>query len=642
MRTRSAGGIAIHPSRWWRLAVTLSAALAAVASAVTAQEADRPAQQSRQAEDQAQGQPQRQPQGQSQQPAQGPSAAVPASRQAARVVVLPIRSAIDRFTVRSMERRLARAADEGAQAVVIELDTPGGEVGAVLELSDLIKNAQTPNIVAWVNNQAFSGGAIVAMACPTIVTNDPATLGDALPIQIAPVVGLIQMQPEERQKILAPLLVDLIDSARRNGYDEKLVQGFVSLGVELWLIERTRPGPNGEPVGERLFIDLAEYRMLFGEPPAARTPQIPSAKVAQADGDAPPRPDPPRDRGGQGEADRGPDSGAQPPEGDDPTAFKPAAPGLAGLDDRGEVSMGLAVDSDRPVLSEADRDAWRVVAYVTDGKAPVTMTSAQLVRYGLATAVVRDDAQLKAFFGASDLDRYEEGPFIAVARFLGNPIVRGVLMVVVLVSFFVELASPGLGVGGAIGLGAVIALLAPPAMVGMAGWWEFAAIGVGAILVVVEIFLLPGVGIAGVSGAALLFVGLIGTFVGPGGFQTRGELLAGVVAVVMALATAGVIVFFLARNFSSIPLFKSLILAESVGEQSQGVLAAMDPQTHPGPRQGEVGRAVSALRPSGKARFGEQILDVVSVGPVIVTGQRVRVVRADGFSVVVEPDEEGA
>lgn len=558
--------------------------------------------------------------------AQAPTA-VPASRQADKVVVLPVRTAIDRFTMRGLEQRIERAQSNGAQAVVIELDTPGGEVGAVLEISDLLKTSQVPIVAAWVNNTAFSGGAIIAMACDTIVTNDPATLGDAIPIQVSQLFGLQQMSEDQKQKILAPLLIDLVDSARRNGYDEKLVQGFVSLGVELWMIERTRPGPEGQPVGERMFIDLAEYRLLFGEPPTARTPQIPSAGT----GTAPPR----------SEAA----APAQPVDPQDPTAFRPAAPELGALDAERTLTQGLAVPTQRPALSEGDRGGWKVVAYVTDGKAPVTMTSEQLVRYGVATTVVRSDDELKAFFGATTMVRWEESVWMAVARFMSNPVIRGLLLVAVLVGFFVEMASPGLGVPGAIGLLALIGLLTPAAMVGMAGWWEFAALGLGVLLVLVEIFVVPGLGIPGVIGAVLLFLGLLGTFTGGGGFQTQQELLTGVVVLLLSLASAGVVIFLIAKNLGRIPGLNRLIL-QSVpadDDETPGFFDAMNPST-PKLRVsvGDVGAAVGVLRPSGRARFGEELYDVVSVGPMITDGRAIRVVEASAFRVVVEPVEESA
>ncbi len=551
-------------------------------------------------------------------------AAVPATRQADKVVVLPIRTEIDRFTLHDLKSRIERAQRENAQAIVIELDTPGGEVGAVWEITSLLKGGSTPSTVAWINDTALSGGAIIAVACDEIVTNDPAQLGDAPVIMVSPISGLVQMDEQTRQKFMAPLLTDLVDSARRNGYDEKVVQGFTSLGVELWLVERASPGPNGEPVGERLFVDLAEYRLLFGEPPEGRRATIPSAGGGSAplDADVPIVP---------------------PPDPSDPTAFRPAAPGLSRFDEQGAISGGLT-ETSRPILSEADRGQWKVVEYVSDGKAPITLTSDQLVRYGFATDVIRTDEELKAYFGASTLVRWEESGWMAVARFMSNPVIQGILLVIVLVGFFIEMASPGLGVFGAIAFLALIGFFAPAVVVGMAGWWEFAALGLGIVLVLVEVFLVPGLGVPGVIGAVLVFVGLLGTFTGGGGFQTQGELLTGVVVLLLSLASAGVIVFLFARNLGRIPGFNRLVL-QSVpidgDDENPSFFEAMAPTVaKPQLAVGALGEAVGVLRPSGRARFGDDLVDVVSVGPIIERGQAVRVVKSTAFSVVVEPADE--
>lgn len=551
-------------------------------------------------------------------------ASVPATRQADKVVVLPIRTEIDRFTLHDLRTRIERAQREGAQAVVIELDTPGGEVGAVWEITSLLKGGSMPNSVAWINDTALSGGAIIAVACDEIVTNDPAQLGDAPVIMVSPIGGLIQMDEQTRQKFMAPLLTDLVDSARRNGYDEKVVQGFTSLGVELWLVERTASGPNGEPVGERLFIDLAEYRLLFGEPPEARRATIPAAG-----GGTTPR-----------EADV---PAASPPDPNDPTAFRPAAPGLSRFDAGGAISNNLT-ETTRPVLSEGDRGQWKVVEYVSDGKAPITLTSDQLVRFGFANEVIRNDEQLKAYFGATTLVRWEESGWMAVARFMSNPVIRGILLVVILVGFFIEMASPGMGVFGALAFLALIGFFAPSAMVGMAGWWEFVALGLGVLLVLVEVFVVPGLGVPGIIGAVLVFVGLLGTFTGGGGFQTQGELLTGVVVLLLSLATAGVIVFLFAKNLGRIPGFNRLILKSlpvDGDDDSPSFFEAMSP-TMPRAKLavGAVGQAVGVLRPAGRARFGDDLVDVVSVGPIIEGGTSVRVVQSTAFSIVVEPAEQ--
>ena len=85
-------------------------------------------------------------------------------------------------------------------------------------------------------------------------------MGDAAPIAAMPLAGLIELPPAERAKLEAPLLTEVVDSARRNGYDEKLVQSFVGVRFSLWELEHRSDG-------RRLFVDANEYKAIFGSAP---------------------------------------------------------------------------------------------------------------------------------------------------------------------------------------------------------------------------------------------------------------------------------------------------------------------------------------------------------------------------------------
>ena len=109
-------------------------------------------------------------------------AVVPAARQAAIVAIIPIRGPIDAITTASVRQRLDHASQRGADAVVLELDTPGGELMATLELTNLVRTVAPPNTVAWIHPHAFSAGTIIALSAREIVTSPHATFGDAAPV----------------------------------------------------------------------------------------------------------------------------------------------------------------------------------------------------------------------------------------------------------------------------------------------------------------------------------------------------------------------------------------------------------------------------------------------------------------------------
>src|SRR5687768_12388741 len=79
------------------------------------------------------------------------------------VYVVPIRDTIDLGIAPYLARVLDEAAHADARAVVLEIDTPGGRLDAVLQMRDAILESPVPTI-AFVNRQAFSAGALVALA----------------------------------------------------------------------------------------------------------------------------------------------------------------------------------------------------------------------------------------------------------------------------------------------------------------------------------------------------------------------------------------------------------------------------------------------------------------------------------------------
>jgi len=189
-------------------------------------------------------------------------AAIPAERKASRVAILPITGAIDDVTLWSLERRMKAAREAGFDALVIELDTPGGEVGAMLDICLRIKSDAPANTVAWIKPKAYSAGTFIALSCREVVVAPGSVFGDAAPIAAMPGVGLMPLPAAERAKQESPLLDELEASATKRGDDPRLLEAFVAVDRELWLIERTSDGA-------RRFADRRDLELL-GIDPAAR------------------------------------------------------------------------------------------------------------------------------------------------------------------------------------------------------------------------------------------------------------------------------------------------------------------------------------------------------------------------------------
>jgi len=610
---------------------------------------------------------------------------VPAARAAKNVAVITIEDSINKTKAISFKRRLDEAIKGGADAIVIDINSPGGEVGAVLDICAAIKECKVTNIVAWVHPSAYSGGAIIALACKEIISSESGTLGDAAPI----VMGRA-LANTERAKILAPLLTEVVDSARLRGYDEKLVQGFVMLDVELWLIENPT-------TGQRMCVDRAEYKQLFSADPLKTSPTIAATvkpdplqqalkqdrtakekqqineaiKKAQGTpqpttpGNTPSNPPGQTPDPAQGTAPASlpgplPPAATIPPPPDtsnplvpavDPDSkFIPASPSVT-PDLAKNASKLLTTPSKRLILTSADKSSWRVVEYISDGNALFTLKRAELQRYGLAQSgagaggAVNNDDDLKAYFGATNLSRLDMSVFESVAEFLGEGamsfVIRGFFVVLFLICLFIEITHPGLVVPAAIAIFSLLVVLAPTILLGAGGWWQVAAIIVGIGMLLLEMFVLPGLGIFGIGGVLLLFAGLLGAFLPVGSSSlfpdspgARTDLAYAAITVILSFATAVVGMYFVGKNFGSLPILRNLVLDANTQEGGSGL--TVDDNAAPLVELGATGVAISVLRPSGKAQFADQIFDVIAIGGIISPGDSIRVTASDGFRVEVE------
>jgi membrane-bound ClpP family serine protease len=145
------------------------------------------------------------------------------------------------------------------------------------------------------------------------------------------------------------------------------------------------------------------------------------------------------------------------------------------------------------------------------------------------------------------------------------------------------------------------------------------------ILLAAEIFL-PGVGIAGGSGIALIILGIILTA------RTPGEAM---VMVALLFIVVGVVLAIVLRSAKKGKLSKTLIL-KSATRGEDGFRSTNDRSD----LVGRTGKPLTVLRPAGSADFNGERLDVVADGSFIPAGQTVQVIRVEGRRIVVSPDQK--
>ena len=216
-----------------------------------------------------------------------------------------------------------------------------------------------------------------------------------------------------------------------------------------------------------------------------------------------------------------------------------------------------------------------------------------------------------------------------VVRFLTIPAVSSLLMTVGLLGLLVELRTPGFAVPGAIGLAALGLFFWGQWIVQLAGFEEILLVAIGVLLIALEIFVIPGITIAGVAGVLALVAGLGLTLVGAGATSAVIIGALGRVAISLLLALAGGLA--LMRVLPKLPFGRRLVLETEV-DASHGYVSAPESDHR---WLGRTGTAMSPLRPAGIAEIDGTRVDVVSEGGFIDAGTVIEVTRVDGNRIVV-------
>jgi len=292
---------------------------------------------------------------------------------------------------------------------------------------------------------------------------------------------------------------------------------------------------------------------------------------------------------------------------------------------------------------------------VSDDKI-LTLTALQAERYDVARAVVEDRAAALEFLAKRDGVTFAGEPKVLetlwseeMVRWLNSPAVVSVLVMLALLGVYIEFSTPGLGLPGLVAAICFALLIGSKYLTGLANWVEVALFVVGVLLLMVEIFVLPGFGIAGMLGILCVLAGLFGMLVknppdslpwpqSPFDWEL---LLRGVLAMLLGFAGFVVLAMLSARYLPRMQFLSGLILAPTVrGEGSEMRVSMTSPAESEtaavNVNVGAVGEVISTLRPTGKARFGDTIVDVVATAEFLDKGTRVQIIEIHGNRVVVK------
>ena len=297
---------------------------------------------------------------------------------------------------------------------------------------------------------------------------------------------------------------------------------------------------------------------------------------------------------------------------------------------RAQMRATAEANGRRPDIAEAMVDEELAIEGVIAKGMLLTLTYTEALKFGISDGTVETIDEVLGILGRKGAPVVRAEPNWAenVVRFLTHPIVSSLLMSIGFLGLIIELKTPGWGIGGTVALIALALFFGSHYIVRLAGAGELLLFTAGIVLLILELFVLPGFGIAGVSGIGLILVSLYLSLVGRIPLVDDFTRAAYTLGLAFVIGVAGIVI--LLRVLPRTPLYKKLILA-TVENTKQGFTSA---ETF-ADIVGAHGIALSDLHPAGKAEINGRRLDVVTEGGFIEKETPVVVTEVHGSKIVV-------
>lgn len=449
--------------------------------------------------------------------------------------VLPITGAIELGLSGFLRRAIAEAKSTDAQAIILEIDTFGGRVDAAVEICKILSDAKPLRTVAYVTNQAWSAGALIALACEEIIMAPGSSIGSA-----EPRMGVGTGPEETDEKSVSAVRAKFRAVAEEHGHDPRLAEAMVDQDIEL-----------------KLVTVQDETRILTPE-------EIEQAKRRLRDRDI------------------------------------------------------------------------EIVRTITPAGKLLNLSAGEAQALGLATTLLPDRAALLAHLGLAEASVVEPEPTWSeqLVRLVTHPIASSLLLSLGMLGIFVETRTPGFGLPGILGALCIALFFWGHHLIGLANWTEVLLFVGGVILLLIELFALPGFGFVGAVGAAMMLTALFLALVKHPVVLPQvefGRAVSTISYAFLGTVALGILTLKLAPRT---PLWQRIILRERE-DRAAGYSSAVE---HLAPYVGKTGRALTMLRPAGRMEIDGEIVDVVTEGDFVEAGSRLRVVRVEGNRVIVTAD----
>ncbi|UCH13406.1 MAG: nodulation protein NfeD [Bacteroidales bacterium] len=290
-----------------------------------------------------------------------------------------------------------------------------------------------------------------------------------------------------------------------------------------------------------------------------------------------------------------------------------------------------------PKIAEAMVDPQLKVDGISDSGQVLTLTAEEALKVGYCEGLADNINSVIGLAGIEnyELKTYKPSTTEAVIVFLLNPIVRAILIILIIGGIYIEMQTPGIGFPLVVAIAAALVFFAPSYLHGLTENWEILIFIVGIVLIALEIFVIPGFGVAGVSGIILVIVGLTMSLIDNIIFEYEGlgawdKVLKAFFLVIISLFISFILSIVLSKKlFTS----KSLRLAlNTVQDKDEGYIGIDRQQKE---MIGREGLAFTVLRPSGRVEIEGEIYDAKAEIGYIDKGEKIKVTRDEAGQLYV-------
>jgi len=301
---------------------------------------------------------------------------------------------------------------------------------------------------------------------------------------------------------------------------------------------------------------------------------------------------------------------------------------------RSEMRATAEKNGRRTDIAQGMVDETIVVADLQDDSTKlVTLTAEEALKFGMADTILTSIEEVKDAFG------YKNASLITIEsnwaedfiRFLNHPVVSSLLIMIGLIGLYTEIKTPGWGMPGTIGLISLALFFGSGYILELASALEIILFIAGIILLLIEIFIVPGFGVFGVSGIALMIISLFLGLVSDFPLIDWDIISFAIIQLALTLFSTLVIMTLMLKFLPKTSVVTKLVLDKKVEQKSgYGTLPALKDLI------GREGIAYTDLRPSGTALIDGKRVDVISEGDYIQRDSPIIVKAVEGLKVIVE------